>query len=75
MIFIFVNKEIYIKAINALGKERYSNFISWAEDTSMIFIIFNIAKSYKFISKYGIFHLISEKTASFTQTSDKKIFA
>ena len=70
-----INKEIYIKAINALGKERYSYFISWAEDTSMVFILFNIAKSYKFISKYGIFHLISEKTSSYTQNSDNKTFA
>ena len=70
-----INKEIYIKAINALGKEKYSFFISWAEDTSMVFILFNIAKSYKFISKYGIFHLISETTSSYTQSNDNKTFA
>ena len=69
-----INKEIYIKAINELGKDRYSYFISWAEDTAMIFILFNIASSYKFISKYGIFHLVSENTSSFTQSSDSKTF-
>jgi glycosyltransferase involved in cell wall biosynthesis len=69
-----INKEIYIKAINKLGKERYSYFISWAEDTAMIFILFNIASSYKFISKYGIFHLVSKNTSSFTQSSDSKTF-
>ena len=69
-----INKDIYIKAINELGKERYSYFISWAEDTAMIFIIFNIASSYKFISKYGIFHLVSKSTTSFTQSSDSKTF-
>jgi glycosyltransferase involved in cell wall biosynthesis len=69
-----INKEIYIKAINKLGKERYSYFISWAEDTAMIFILFNIANSYKFISKYGIFHLVSKNTSSFTQSSDSKTF-
>ena len=67
-------KDIYIQSINALGKEKYSYFVSWAEDTSMIFIIFNIAKSYKFISKYGVFHLMSEDTASYTQSNDNKTF-
>lgn len=69
-----IDKEISKKAINALGKERYSYFISWAEDTAMIFIIFNIASSYKFISKYGIFHLVSKNTSSFTQSNDNKTF-
>ena len=69
-----INKKIYKKAINSLGKEKYSHFMCWAEDTSMIFIIFNIAKSFKFISKYGVFHLMSEITASNTQSHDNKTF-
>ena len=69
-----INKKIYVQAINALGKEKYSYFISWAEDTSMIFVIFNFAKSYKFISKYGVLHIMSESTASFTQSNDTKTF-
>ena len=66
--------EVYKKAVNLLGKKRYSMFLSWAEDSSMIFVIFNIAKSFKLIDKYGIIHLVSLKTASFTQPKDNKLF-
>ena len=69
-----IKTSIYTEAINLLGKERYSNFVSWAEDTSMNYIIFNIAKSFKFIHMYGILHLISSSTASITQPINNKFF-
>ena len=69
-----IKTNIYKNAINSLGKKKYSYFISWAEDTSMVFILFNIANSYKFISKYGIFHLMSENTACYTQSNENKLF-
>lgn len=69
-----IKNEVYKKAVNLLGKERYSVFMSWAEDTSMIFIIFNIAKSFKFVDKYGVIHLFSRITASFTQPNNNKFF-
>jgi glycosyltransferase involved in cell wall biosynthesis len=69
-----IKKEVYKKAVNLLGKKRYSVFMSWAEDTSMIFIIFNIAKSFKFVDKYGVIHLNANITSSFTQPKNKKIF-
>ena len=62
-----IKTEVYIKAINSLGIKRYSSFLSWAEDTSIVFIIFNIANSFKFIHKYGIIHLRSFSTSTFTQ--------
>ena len=69
-----IKTSIYTEAINILGKERYSNCVSWAEDTSMNYIIFNIAKSFKFIHMYGILHLISSSTASITQPINNKFF-
>jgi len=69
-----IKTEIYKMAINSLGKNKYSYFIVWAEDTSMVFILYNLAQSYKFISKYGVFHLMSEITSSFTQPNDNKMF-
>lgn len=69
-----IKTDIYKKAINSLGKIKYSYFVSWAEDTSMVFILFNIAKSYKFISKYGVFHLMSKNTACYTQSNANKLF-
>ena len=69
-----INTQIYKKGVIALGEKRYSTFMSWAEDTSMVFVLFNIAQSFKFISKYGVFHLMSEKTACFTQPDNNKMF-
>ena len=69
-----IKNEVYIKAINALGINRYSSFLSWGEDTSIVFIIFNIAKSFKFIHKYGIIHLRSFSTSTFTQPINNILF-
>ena len=69
-----IKNEIYKKAINKIGVKRYSTFMSWHEDTVIVFIIFNLAKSFKFIGKYGIFHLISNITATYTQPKDNIMF-
>ena len=69
-----IRNEVYKKAVNLLGEQRYSLFMSWAEDTSMIFIIFNIANSFRFVDKYGVIHLNSHVTASFTQPKKNKFF-
>ena len=74
-----VKTEIYQKAINnlglsAIGEDRKTCFLSWAEDSAMSIILFHFAKSYKFIKKYGIFHWISRKTASFTRPGDECFF-
>ena len=69
-----IKSRIYINAINLLGKNRYSTYMSWAEDTSMNYVIFNVANSFKFINKYGIFHLISPLTASYTQPINNHFF-
>ena len=67
-----VKTEIYQKAINnlgitAIGEDRKTCFLSWAEDSAMSIILFHFANSYKFIKKLGIFHWISRGTASFTR--------
>jgi glycosyltransferase EpsH len=69
-----IKKKIYEKTINILGEKKYKQFMSWAEDTSMVFALFNIAHSYKFTSKYGVFHLMSKKTACYTQPDENKLF-
>ena len=70
---IFKSK-IYIDAINILGKKKYSIYMSWAEDFSMNCVIFNIAESFKFSHKYGIMHLTSSSTASFSQPINNNFF-
>ena len=69
-----IKSEVYKKSINLLGPKRYSSYLSWAEDTSMNFIIYNTAKSYIFIHKYGILHLLSPTTASNTQPINNIFF-
>ena len=69
-----IKSDIYKKAVNSLGKKRYSTFLSWCEDSSIVFVIFNTAQSYKFINKYGILHIKKNTTASFTQTINNKIY-
>ena len=69
-----IKSRLYISAINLLGKNRYSIYVSWAEDTSMNYVIFNIANSFKFIHKYGIFHLNNKKTASYTQSINNHFY-
>ena len=68
-----IKTEIYKNSINKLGKDLYKK-ISWNEDIIIIYIIFNIAKSFKYIDKYGIIHIISNSSASFTQAQNDKIF-
>lgn len=65
---------IYKKAVNSLGILKYSNFMSWAEDTSIIFIIFNIAQSFIFLHKYGIIHILHILSASYSQPKKNKLF-
>ena len=69
-----IKSKIYKEAIFRLGKKRYSIFVSWAEDTIANTIIFFIAQSFKFVHKYGIIHLNSNLTASFTQSSNMRLF-
>lgn len=70
-----IETKIYKKSVNILGKKRYSVYNCWTEDISIIFIIFNLANSFIFLNKYGIFHLKSKITASYTLDSDHKIFS
>ena len=59
-----IKTKIYKKALNLLGKERYSRYMLRDEDVLINVIIFNIAKSFKFLGKYGIVHILRETSAS-----------
>jgi len=43
-----IKSEIYKGALTMIGRKRYSTYLIWAEDTSVFFVICNIAQSYKF---------------------------
>ena len=59
-----IKTKIYQKALNKLGKERYSRHMIRHEDVLATYIIFNTAESYKFVGKYGIFHIHRPDSAS-----------
>ena len=59
-----IRTEIYQKTINKLGKEKYSRYILRYEDTIMNYALCNVARSYKFVGKYGIFNVYRKESAS-----------
>ena len=58
-----ISTKLYQKALNKLGEERYSRFMLAGEDVLVVFVMFNIAESFKFIGKYGIYHISHEGSA------------
>jgi glycosyltransferase involved in cell wall biosynthesis len=58
--------KVYKAAVNLLGQKRYSVLNIINEDMIGIFAICNIAQSYKYIRKYGLFHFTSNSTTSQT---------
>ena len=69
-----IKSSVYKQSVNYFGINRYSKFLSWSEDTCMNFVIFNIAKNFKYCHKYGIFHFRSNSTASLRQSNNSKVF-
>ena len=61
--------EVYKNAVNLLGKERFSTYNIINEDLVGLFAICNVAQSYKYFRKYGLFHLINNPTTSSTKVS------
>ena len=55
--------EVYKKAVNLLGKERYSIYNAINEDIIGVFSICIVAESYKYMRRYGLFHLVGHNTA------------
>ena len=60
-----IKTEVYQKALTKLGKEKYSRFMLAHEDVLAVFFLFNTAKTYKFIGKYGICHIKVQGSAYF----------
>ena len=69
-----IKNSIYKKAVNSLGRERYSYFMSWDEDASMVFVLFSIAESFRYITKYGIFKINRINSAENSMPNSHKLF-
>ena len=59
-----IKSKIYKKAISLYGKEKYSIFMTSGEDNIMTFIIFQIAGTFKYISKYCILRVSLPNSAN-----------
>ena len=70
-----IKTEIYKKAISLLGPKRGKTYLCNAEDDVMIYMLFGLAKNFRYIPVFGIFHLISSITASKTLPKDHLIFS
>lgn len=66
--------DIYKKSVNFLTFERYSVFNTYNEDLIGLFTICNVAKNYKYIKKYGVYHRDFNKSASYTAKEEKRVF-
>ena len=67
-----IKTKVYKKALNSFGEERYSRYMLRDEDLLVNYIIFNVAKSFKFIGKYGIIHIQGKSTASDQPENEQK---
>jgi glycosyltransferase involved in cell wall biosynthesis len=55
--------EVYQKAVNLLGKKRYSVYNAINEDIIGVFSICIVSQTYKYMRRYGLFHLVGHPTA------------
>ena len=53
-----IKTEIYQKALNKLGPPRYSRLMIRYEDIVTNYMIFNTAKSFIYVKKYGLYHIV-----------------
>ena len=70
-----IKSNIYKKAVNDLGYKRYSVYNCWTEDMSIVFVIFNEAKSFIFLNLFGILHLISKNTTTYRLSKNQKFIS
>ena len=54
---------------------KYSKFVTYTEDIIGLFVVCNVAESYKFIRKYGVFHKDYFASTSYTAPNELRIFA
>ena len=65
-----IKTKVYKKALIRFGKERYSRFMLGREDVLGCNIIFNTAKSAKFVDKYGYIYVNNVGSTSKIQESN-----
>ena len=70
-----IRSKIYKRSVNKLGYLRYSTYNCWTEDMSIVFILFNTAKSFIFLNLFGIFHIQTNTTATYKLSKIHKVLS
>ena len=70
-----IDTNIYKKSIKMIGRRLYSKYILRGEDFIMTFVLFRIANSFKFFSRYGIFRYKNNSTATFQSSKELYILS
>ena len=65
-----IKADVYKTTLNKIGKERYSRYMRYEEDRTVLYVLFNIAESLKFVGKYGI--LQTRTRGSMTRRKNKR---
>ena len=65
---------VYKSAVNILGEEKLQSFLMWEEDAIMLYVISNVASSYKYFRKYCLFHNIHKVSSTTKLNHDDKVF-
>lgn len=60
-----IKAKVYRKVLNKITKIRFSRYMVYEEDRLIVFVLFNVAESMKYIEKYGI--LIISRKGSMTR--------
>ena len=52
-----IKTEVYQTTLHKIGKKKYSRYMRFEEDRAVIYALFNIAESLKYVGKYGILQI------------------
>ena len=68
-----IKTDIYKIALKKIGKERYSRYMRYEEDRTVLYVLFNIAESIKFVGKYGILQTRTRGSMTRRNSKNKKL--
>ena len=68
-----IKTDVYKTTLNKIGKERYSRYMRYEEDRTVLYVLFNIAESIKFVGKYGILQTRNRGSMTRRKNKNKKL--
>ena len=68
-----IKTNIYQTTLNKIGKERYTRYMRYEEDRTILYVLFNIAESLKFVGKYGVLQTKTRGSMTRRKNKSKKL--